>query len=57
MYTLIILATGIVSFKKLLICWLEFNGLVSVQAYEKRLISLFENKVLSVLGELIEFIF
>lgn len=57
MYTLIILATGIVSFKKLLICCLEFNGIVSVQDYEKRLIFLFENKVLSVLGELIEFMF
>lgn len=56
MYTLIILATGIVSFK-LLICCLEFNGIVSVQAYEKKLMFLSENKLLSVLGELIEFMF
>lgn len=52
MYTLIILATGIVSFKKLFLCCLEFNGITSVQACEKILIFLFENKVLLVLREL-----
>lgn len=57
MYTLIILATGIISFTNLLICCLEFNGILSVQAYEKKLIFLFKNKVMSVLEELIEFMF
>ena len=57
MYTLIILATGIASFKKLFICCLEFNGIVSAQAYEKRLTFLYQNKVLLVSGELIEFMF
>lgn len=32
-------------------------GIVSVQAYARRFLFLFENKVLSVLGELIEFMF